>query len=534
MQMDNRVHLDQQNPFMPPFQGQDAGRMQMQQLGLGFGNDDLPNLPNIFPPHGMYTPETGPFGHYNFAPDAADYHQQFMAQMTASAAVLASMQSAAGLGMADPHLLLAQSYHKGKGKGGFGKGKDPWGKGKGKGAGRDDRKGRKGGGRKTAAQPAENLNDARDEPLPDGCGDLLRKLRRQGDASGLKLYDLGADVIEFATDQYGSAFLMMELNVTQDEGDINGLFGQLLQKMDKLATDPFGSCVIQKLLDHPKCGVECKRTFAKKISGSIYKLSVDLYGCRVVQKVLDEVSTDQQVSLVNELSGHVVECIEDQHGNHVVQKCIHTLPPESIGFIVEELITRLDDMAIHCYGCRVVQRVLEHGSQSQTEPLLDKLYLKVESLVKDTYGNYVVQHILEHGREKDKQNIMSLILKDPFDLACGQFSSNVVEKSLVVLSKDEKSKIIKAFLGDPEDPQRLSRMVNHRFANYVVQRLLDSAEQPERQEAFYKLVVECADTSTLNQLKKSNYGKHILQKLRGIATTLGPQALAQFTNVVGQ
>jgi pumilio RNA-binding family len=191
-------------------------------------------------------------------------------------------------------------------------------------------------------------------------------------------------------------------------------------------------------------------------------------------------------------------------------------------------------MAIHCYGCRVVQRVLEHGSQSQTEPLLDKLHHRVETLVKDTYGNYVVQHILEHGREKDKQNIMSLILKNPFDLACGQYSSNVVEKSLVVLSKDEKAKIIKAFLGEPDDPQRLSKMVNHRFANYVVQRLLDSADQPERQEAFYKLVVECADTSTLNQLRKSNYGKHILQKLRGIATTLGPKAVAQFTSVVGQ
>merc|ERR1719453_2404913 len=133
----------------------------------------------------------------------------------------------------------------------------------------------------------------------------------------------------------------------------------------------------------------------------------------------------------------------------------------------------------------------------------------------------------------DKQNIMSLILRDPFDLACGQYSSNVVEKSLVVLNKDEKSKIIKAFLGDPDDPQRLSRMVNHRFANYVVQRLLDSAEQPERQEVFCKLVMDCEDHSTLNQLKKSNYGKHILQKLRGIAQTLGPKAVAQFTAVVG-
>lgn len=47
------------------------------------------------------------------------------------------------------------------------------------------------------------------------------------------------------------------------------------------------------------------------------------------------------------------------------------------------------------------------------------------------------------------------------------------------------------------------------------------------------MVLDNADTSTLNQLKKSNYGKHILQKLRGIATTLGPKAVAQFTSIVG-
>merc|ERR1719502_1519457 len=152
------------------------------------------------------------------------------------------MSFQSGLGMADP-LLLAQSYSKGKGKGGYGKGK-------GKGAGgKDDRKGRKGGGRKTAAQPAENLNDAIGEPLPDGCGDLLAKLRRQGDRSGLRLCDLGSDSYEFASDQYGSLFLMRELEAASEE-DINQLFGEILPKVDKLLTDAFGSSVIQKILDH--------------------------------------------------------------------------------------------------------------------------------------------------------------------------------------------------------------------------------------------------------------------------------------------
>merc|ERR1719321_1257765 len=113
----------------------------MPQLGLGFPNDELPNL---FAQQGMYSPEAaGPLGPWNFPPDPVDY-QQMMAS-TQWAALVSSFQS--GLGMPDP-LLLGQSYGKGKGKGGFGKGKDQWSKGKGKGAGKDDRKGARAAGAK--------------------------------------------------------------------------------------------------------------------------------------------------------------------------------------------------------------------------------------------------------------------------------------------------------------------------------------------------------------------------------------------------
>ena len=51
----------------------------------------------------------------------------------------------------------------------------------------------------------------------------------------------------------------------------------------------------------------------------------------------------------------------------------------------------------------------------------------------------------------------------------------------------ERSVIIRAIIGDPPEPQRLQMMVRDRFANYVVQRLLDVAEQSQKEEVFWIL-----------------------------------------------
>jgi pumilio RNA-binding family len=240
---------------------------------------------------------------------------------------------------------------------------------------------------------------------------------------------------------------------------------------------------------------------------------------------LEEVSTDQQVLLVNEMKTNVIKLIEDQNGNHVVQKCIERLPPEKVAFIVDELRTNVDKMAMHCYGCRVVQRVLEHCLPAQTKGILEELVQNLLSLFRDQYGNYVVQHILEHGRPVDRERILDLVKQMPLELSCHKFASNVVEKGLLLGDARERSVIIRAIIGDPREPQRLQMMVRDRFANYVVQRLLDVAEQSQKEEVFWIL----KDASTVSQLKKTSYGKHILGKLEQIATQVAPSAAGQFS-----
>merc|ERR1719498_2144326 len=234
----------------------------------------------------------------------------------AAAATISLQQSMKNLAMHDPSILNPLFHsHLGEDDGHKAKGKA---KGKGKDEKKKKREGRRGQG-PASLQPAEDLNAAVNQPLPENCSKELQLLRQRGDKSMLTLRDLEQHAVEFAMDQYGSRFLQQALEgATEDEK--NMIFMRILPETNRLTTDVFGNYVIQKFLEHGNS--EIRRVFAEQLVGDVLRLSLHQYGCRVVQKVLEEVSTDQQVLLVAEIKGHVIKCIEDQNGNHVVQKCI--------------------------------------------------------------------------------------------------------------------------------------------------------------------------------------------------------------------
>jgi len=122
----------------------------------------------------------------------------------------------------------------------------------------------------------------------------------------------------------------------------------------------------------------------------------------------------------------------------------------------------------------------------------------------------------------DRARIIEMVKHMPLELSCHKFASNVVEKGLLLGNNQERDVIIGAIIGEPREPQRLQMMVRDRFANYVVQRLLDVAAPAQKEEVFWIL------KDQVSNLKKTSYGKHILSKLEQIASTLAPSAAGPF------
>eukprot|EP00096_Caligus_rogercresseyi_P015691 TRINITY_DN815_c0_g2_i1.p1 TRINITY_DN815_c0_g2~~TRINITY_DN815_c0_g2_i1.p1 ORF type:complete len:1028 (-),score=349.69 TRINITY_DN815_c0_g2_i1:1629-4712(-) len=363
--------------------------------------------------------------------------------------------------------------------------------------------------------PRHNSCSSIEKPSPSRSR-LLEDFRNNRFPS-ITLRDLSDHVVEFSQDQHGSRFIQQKLEKAPST-DKQIVFQEILAAAYVLMTDVFGNYVIQKFFDFGS--PEQKDALVQKLRTHVQSLALQMYGCRVIQKALESINLEQQKLLIAELEGNVLKCVKDQNGNHVVQKCIESVEPSCLQFIIDSFKGQVFSLSTHPYGCRVIQRILEHCQPEQTSPILEELHQNMSDLLQDQYGNYVVQHVLEHGNTEDKSKIVSAVRGNVLSLSQHKFASNVVEKCVQNASRPERAILIDEVcsLEGPQCP--LHSMMKDQYANYVVQKMIDVAEQSQRKILMHKIKPH------VSTLRKYTYGKHILAKLEKYFlknnTDLGP------------
>lgn len=320
-----------------------------------------------------------------------------------------------------------------------------------------------------------------------------------------ELSDIVDHVVEFSADQYGSRFIQQKLEMATDD-EKSKIFPGILPHARALMTDVFGNYVIQKFFEH---GTESQRNqLASRLLGHVLPLSLQMYGCRVIQKALEVVDVKQQAQMVAELDGSVMKCVRDQNGNHVIQKCIECVPQERINFIISACYGQVVSLSTHPYGCRVIQRILEHCDDAKTQCIMmDEILQSICALAKDQYGNYVVQHVLQHGKPEERSSIISKLSGEIVKMSQQKFASNVIEKCLTYSSPEERQLLINEMLGSNEENEPLQAMMKDQFGNYVVQKVLETCDDRNRELILSRIKVH------LNTLKRYTYGKHIVVRV---------------------
>lgn len=320
-----------------------------------------------------------------------------------------------------------------------------------------------------------------------------------------ELSDIVDHVVEFSADQYGSRFIQQKLETATVE-EKNQIFPELLPHARTLMTDVFGNYVIQKFFEH---GTDSQRNqLGSELLGHVLPLSLQMYGCRVIQKALEVVDMEKQAQMVSELDGSVMKCVRDQNGNHVIQKCIECVPQERIKFIISACYGQVVALSTHPYGCRVIQRILEHCDDAKTQCIMmDEILKSICTLAKDQYGNYVVQHVLQHGKPEERSSIISMLCGQIVNMSQQKFASNVIEKCLTYSSPEERQLLINEMLGSTEENEPLQAMMKDQFANYVVQKVLETCDDRNREIILSRIKVH------LNTLKRYTYGKHIVARV---------------------
>ncbi|KAK9127063.1 hypothetical protein Syun_015860 [Stephania yunnanensis] len=314
-----------------------------------------------------------------------------------------------------------------------------------------------------------------------------------------ELSEIAGHVVEFSADQYGSRFIQQKLETATVE-EKNMVFQEIIPQALSLMTDVFGNYVIQKAVPlvglNACCGIidghavqdySClyesacgpvffehgtapqRRELANVLTGNVLTLSLQMYGCRVIQKAIEVVDLDQQKKMVAELDGHIMRC-----------------------------------------------RVLEHCNDPKTQSIMmDEILQSVCSLAKDQYGNYVVQHVLEHGKAHERSAIIKKLAGQIVQMSQQKFASNVVEKCLTFGGPVERQILVNEMLGTTDENEPLQAMMKDQFANYVVQKVLETCDDQQRELILSRVKVH------LNALKKYTYGKHIVARVEKLVAAGG-------------
>ncbi|XP_065042461.1 pumilio homolog 5-like isoform X2 [Musa acuminata AAA Group] len=331
-----------------------------------------------------------------------------------------------------------------------------------------------------------------------------------------ELSNIAGHIVEFSTDQHGSRFIQQKLE-TCSLDEKTSAFKEVLPHASSLMTDVFGNYVIQKFFEHGNA--EQRKELAIKLVGIVLPLSLQMYGCRVIQKALEVIELNQKTQLVQELDGNVMRCVRDQNGNHVIQKCIECILTQKIGFIISAFRGQVVTLSTHPYGCRVIQRVLEHCTdESRSHWIVDEILQSACLLAQDQYGNYVTQHVLERGKPHERSQIISKFFGQIVQMSQHKFASNVVEKCLEYGNIEERDHLIKEIVGHTEGNDNLLVMMKDRFANYVVQKILEISTDKQCEILLDRIRVH------LQALKKYTYGKHIVARVEQLCGEAAPDS----------
>ncbi|TPX31405.1 hypothetical protein SmJEL517_g05241 [Synchytrium microbalum] len=335
-------------------------------------------------------------------------------------------------------------------------------------------------------------------------------------------YNQLVDKIIRINDQPASLLLQQKLK-SSDPAVRDSIFEAILREPAKLMRNRFGNFLMQRCLEY---GTQQQvRLIGETIRGNVLSLSCDRFGCHVVQKALDTVPETLKQALVNELLPHASSTLLHRFACHVWQRALEikwtTCEAPSIMRAANSAVAgRWHMVAADESGSLVVQCIFERRGEEERAAVMGEVLTHAVEVSRGQWGNWVIQHVLEHGAPADRSYLLRVVARNLKEMAADQYASKVVEKAMRVAPRRELSEMVEACIScnggrDGGRPPLLD-MMNHQYANYVVQHLLQLADHNGREACARVLAPH------LQTLRGSKYGQRVAalveKVLRGRAT----------------
>ena len=272
-----------------------------------------------------------------------------------------------------------------------------------------------------------------------------------------------------------------------------------------LSKDVTGNYAVQKVLNNKN--IPEVNFIIESLKNNIYELTLNLYGCRCVQELISILNVENMNIITSELKPFYEKCILDKNGNHVIQKLIEKVSEEDLNEIYLVAVNNIIFFSKHQYGCRVIQRLFKYCNKDQIKFMLNNLFININDLIQDQYGNYVIQFILENQAINCEElyPIFYSLRGNIYQYSFHKFASNVVERCITFGNEIQKKEIINEVVElVKKDEELIINMVRDRFANYVVQKIIEFSDN-DIQQMLIRIIM-----SRQNKIKNEGFSKHVL------------------------
>ncbi|KAI8096223.1 armadillo-type protein [Halteromyces radiatus] len=246
------------------------------------------------------------------------------------------------------------------------------------------------------------------------------------------------------------------------------------------STDQQASIYLQQRLK--TCTLDQKQDIFKAVHREAYALMTNRFGNFLVQRLFELGTPEQIHALAQSMVGHVITLTCEPFGCHVVQKALDSVDENMKAKLVTELFERIPDTIVHKSACHVWQKVFEIRWTHHHMPVMNVVYQALKNkwhqVAMDETGSLVIQNIFENLPESDKRPVLDEILANMFTIARGQ------------------------------------------WGNWVIQHILEQAEDSEDREKAFNMVLERGI-----QLSMDQFASKVVEKALSIG---GPDYMAKF------
>mmetsp|Transcript_12307 Transcript_12307/g.18646 ORF Transcript_12307/g.18646 Transcript_12307/m.18646 type:complete len:723 (+) Transcript_12307:149-2317(+) len=285
---------------------------------------------------------------------------------------------------------------------------------------------------------------------------------------------ISGNMLALSEDQGGCRMLQRLMEDSKSGANVTDMiFTELFDHLGSVMMNVFGNFLFQKL--YVRSSEDRRTVILKAVENIIVDACCDKHGSRSVQKIVQvSASNPYHVSVITgTLQDHTVRICIDENGNHVIQGCLDAFTPQQNRCIYEKIIEYSHCICTARYGNRVMQKCIQASLQNYCGDVTEKIVEDASSLITDQFGNYIIQYILKTCPHHTTR-LCKCIVGNVTNLSVQKHSSVVIEKCFEMGSYEVRAQYVDEIIR----PDNLTRLINDRYGNYVLQRALKYLPTP--------------------------------------------------------